>query len=234
MRIFWDLGAFNGCNLRYYLKKADLVVAVEANPTLFKIIQREFRREIQEGSLIVENVLLVARKHNETQYFYVHKTNPRISTSQKPVEKHFYERLEIRAVSLLEFLAKHQAPDFVKIDLEGLDSQILKELFTLKIFPLFISVEAWASDTMEILFESEKYNAFQLVEGQMVPLLYKKLKIQNKIGFEYFSFDSASAGPCAEDLPGPWYETEAFRRQFVKNNHIKWKDIHAVASPSMN
>ena len=30
--IIYDFGSNNGCNLAYYLKKADKVVAVEANP----------------------------------------------------------------------------------------------------------------------------------------------------------------------------------------------------------
>ena len=38
MKIIYDIGANNGDDIGYYLKKADQVIAVEANPDLSKRI----------------------------------------------------------------------------------------------------------------------------------------------------------------------------------------------------
>lgn len=232
MRIFWDLGAFDGCNLHYYLKKADLVVAVEGNSVLCEIINDKFRREIQEGNLVLENRILVAEKLNEKQTFYVNKTNLRLSTSLKPAKEILYERQEVPAISVKELEAKYGKPDFVKIDLEGLDRFIVAELMNLDIFPNFISVEACELDPLEILYASGRYNSFKLVEGELVPLLSKNLKIQTKTGFECLTFESGSAGPCSEDLAGPWFSFEDIRKEFVRNPHVKWRDIHATFIPN--
>ena len=102
----------------------------------------------------------------------------------------------------------------------------------LDIHPNFISVEAWELDSLEILYASGRYNSFKLVEGELIPLLGKKLKIQTKTGFEYLTFESGSAGPCSEDLAGPWFGFKAIRKEFVRISHIKWKNLHATFIPN--
>lgn len=45
-KIIYDVGANNGDDIEYYLKKSDLVIALEANPKLCEIIQDRFKSEI--------------------------------------------------------------------------------------------------------------------------------------------------------------------------------------------
>ena len=46
MKLIFDIGSNNGDDILYYLHKADLVVAVEANPKLCKLISKRFNKEI--------------------------------------------------------------------------------------------------------------------------------------------------------------------------------------------
>ncbi len=62
-KVIYDLGANTGDDIAYYLKKADKVVAVEANPTLAKQIESKYSAAISEGRLFVENCSSIPRLH---------------------------------------------------------------------------------------------------------------------------------------------------------------------------
>jgi hypothetical protein len=51
MKVIYDVGANNGDDIQYYLLKADLVVAIEANPTMTEIIKHRFQAEIASDRL---------------------------------------------------------------------------------------------------------------------------------------------------------------------------------------
>ena len=52
-RIIYDIGANNGDNIEYYLKKSDLVVAIEANPVLCQLITNRFSSDVKNKKLFV-------------------------------------------------------------------------------------------------------------------------------------------------------------------------------------
>lgn len=58
IRIIYDFGANDGDDIPYYLMKADLVVAVEANPGLCAQMSVRFADEVRSGRLIIENCVL--------------------------------------------------------------------------------------------------------------------------------------------------------------------------------
>ena len=43
-KVIFDFGAHKGQNIIYFLDRADYVVCVEANPTLYKNIKKNFRQ----------------------------------------------------------------------------------------------------------------------------------------------------------------------------------------------
>ena len=45
MKIIYDFGACVGDNIPYYLLKSDLVIAIEANPSLVERIKQKFEKE---------------------------------------------------------------------------------------------------------------------------------------------------------------------------------------------
>ena len=72
-RVIYDFGANNGDDLPYYLKKAERVVAVEANPALCREMEERFSAEIAEGRLRVENCVVVGEGATAEVHFYLHK-----------------------------------------------------------------------------------------------------------------------------------------------------------------
>lgn len=74
-KIIYDFGANTGENLPYYLKKADLVVAVEANPSLCVGIREKHCNEIQKGRLVVENCVITTEKKAKVVPFYISKVS---------------------------------------------------------------------------------------------------------------------------------------------------------------
>jgi len=61
-KVIYDIGANNGDDIPYYLQKADVVVAVEANPDLCKQLRERFVESIECGRLVVENCVVTARQ----------------------------------------------------------------------------------------------------------------------------------------------------------------------------
>ena len=62
-RIIYDFGANNGDDISYYLKKSDVVVAIEANPVLTKIIEKKYGDAINSGKIFIENCVLNAQRY---------------------------------------------------------------------------------------------------------------------------------------------------------------------------
>ena len=55
-KIIFDFGCNNGQNLNYFLHKADIVVAFEANINLVNKIKLEYKKFIENNKLIIENI----------------------------------------------------------------------------------------------------------------------------------------------------------------------------------
>ena len=83
-KIIYDFGANNGDNIPYYLLKSDLVIAVEANPELCKLIKNRFNKEIENKKLVVENCILISKTSFPTNKFYLHKERSLLSQFPKP------------------------------------------------------------------------------------------------------------------------------------------------------
>jgi len=83
-KIIYDFGSNNGDDIPYYLLKADLVVAVEANPALARHIESRFAHEIQEGRLAVENCVLTTCAEPQSVSFYVHNSDHVLSQFPRP------------------------------------------------------------------------------------------------------------------------------------------------------
>jgi FkbM family methyltransferase len=229
MRVIYDLGANNGCNIAYYLMKADKVVAVEANPKLANQIKAEFSSEIEQGRLVVENVVIsVTKSSKKSVPFYIHKTKDVLSQFPPPptnsLEK--FERVELPSKNLFNIIEENGAPYYIKIDLESFDAVVLRALFEKEIKPPFISAESHSIEIFSLLVANGNYNSFSLLDGKSVPKLYIDHPIETVTGRAKFSFKKHSAGPFGNDLKGKWLTADNFLRVLAIKN-LGWKDIHA-------
>ncbi len=228
-KIIYDFGANNGDDIPYYLKKAELVVAVEANPSLCQKIEERFCSAIQEGRLRVENCVLVGDGNAPEVYFYLHKRNHVLGQFPQPDENVIenYTKVLLPSKSVMQILDKHGAPYYIKIDIEHYEEVILKELFRHHVRPPFISAESHSSQVFALLVGMGEYSAFKLVDGATVAKKYKNYAICVGGGQEIYSFPHQSAGPFGEDILGEWMDADdLFHRLAAKK--LGWKDIHAT------
>ena len=228
-RIIYDFGANTGNDIPYYLKKADVVVAVEANPALCKSIESRFNSDLSAGRLHVENCVLTNGIETEVD-FYIDKRAHGGSRFPKPNDRVIdnFNKVKLPSLSPASVVERYGEPFYIKIDVEFYDNVILSELFLNNIYPTFISAEAHSIDIFALLVASGRYNAFKLVEGSNVAQKYRETPFISKDGVrEVYSFTDDSAGPFGEDIYGEWMTADNFFVLLALEG-LGWKDIHAT------
>lgn len=226
--VIYDFGANVGGNLGYYLEKADLVVAVEANPALCRAIEERFADEVAAGRLAIENVVVVPERGLTETPFFVHRAETVLSQLPRPSPRRADEFTEVvlPARHVVDIVARYGSPHYIKIDIEHSDAVILRELLRHGITPDYISAEAHDVDVFRLLVALGNYNAFKLVDGATVQDVFAAHEIATRGGRKPHSFARHSAGPFGNDLPGPWLDT-ATMTGLLGRVGLGWKDIHA-------
>lgn len=229
MKVIYDFGANNGDDIPYYLRKADRVVAVDANPVLTAQITQRFQAEIAAGRVIVINRVLAETDTTEPVPFYVHVRESVRSQFPRPSDAELpqFQPILVPARRPSDIVREYGAPHYIKIDIEGYDATILRELFTAGIRPDYISAESHHIDTFVTLAGIGGYRAFKLVDGPTVHTRYAKATIRGPMGDETYAFPLHAAGPFGDDIHGPWITADHFFRALGFAG-LGWKDIHAA------
>ena len=237
-KVIIDFGANKGQNIKYYLLKADIVVRVEANPKLVKEIQKNFSNHIRNKKLFIENVVVVGEKEDKKESidFYIHKKMDVLSTLINPNNNQDFFQAKIKSKPILEILEKYLTKNsifyFAKFDLEGYDAIAINAMLKADFYPMNISTEVHALESLEAICNSKKYIGFKLQEGNMVSR-YLNLPIKTKKGIKLMKFISHSAGPMGEDIPSDWLTEKSIRNK-LRVEGFGWKDVHATMSPNSN
>lgn len=226
--VIYDFGANAGGNIPYYLEKADLVVAVEANPALCRAIEERFPAEVAAGRLVIENVVVVAERGLTQTPFFVHRTTNVLSQLPRPPARSLaaFEQVVLPARHVVDIVARYGPPHYIKIDIERSDAAILRELLAHGITPDYISAEAHDVDVFCLLVALGNYKAFKLVDGATVQDVFAAHEIDTRGGRKPHAFPRHSAGPFGNDIPGPWRDRQTFF-QHLGQAGLGWKDIHA-------
>lgn len=234
-KIIYDFGANNGDDLPYYLKKADLVVAVEANPSLCRQMEERFSPAIRDGRLRIENCVVVIEGEDPQVYFYLHRRRHVLGQFPPPDESVIgdYEKVLLPSQPVMQIVRRHGAPYYIKIDIEHYDEAILKELFRNGVRPPFISAEASSIQVFALLAGLGEYGAFKLVDGATVGKKYRNHIIQVGEGREAYSFPPHSAGPFGEDIAGEWMNADDLFHVLAAKG-LGWKDIHATSTVELD
>lgn len=227
-RTIYDFGANNGDDIDYYLRKADRVVAVEANPVLAAQVRARFAEAIAAGRLAVENCVLTTQASSPSAPFYVHRTNHVLSQFPAPpaATAAQFERIELPAENVIGLMERHGPAHYVKLDLEHYDHVVLEALFRAGIVPPYISAESHSIEVFALMVALGGYEAFKLVDGRSVPTRYKDHPIATGEAGARHAFPEHSAGPFGEDIAGPWMTRNNFFR-LLSFAGLGWKDIHA-------
>lgn len=229
-KIIYDFGANNGDDIPYYLKKADLVVAIEANPSLCRSIEDRFSAAIAEDRLRVENCVVVAGSDAPEVNFYLHKRHHVLGQLPRPDQSVIgdYDTVMLPSRPVIEILQKHGPAYCIKTDIEGYDHILLKEMFKNGIRPPYISAESTTIQVFALLVALGEYRAFKLVEGETVASKYRDCEIAAKSGRERYSFPPHSAGPFGDDIAGEWMNADDLFSLLAEKG-MGWRDIHATS-----
>lgn len=226
--VIYDVGANNGDDLPYYLKKADRVVAVEANPVLCAQIAVRFAEAIECGHLIVENCVLVSDGQAAEVPFFIHRVQDVLSQFPRPTNIAEFDEVVLPAKTVATLFAAQGSPHFVKIDIEHYDEQILRAIFSAGFRPPFISAESHSIGVFAALVALGGYDTFKLVEGSTVADRYRAHPFVNRAGeTDVHSFPVHSAGPFGDDIDGEWMNASEFFKLLAFVG-LGWKDIHAT------
>jgi FkbM family methyltransferase len=225
MKIIYDIGSNNGDDIPYYLLKSDLVIAVEANPTLCDKIKIRFKNEINNGQLIVENFVIDVEEGKDSVPFYIHKHNHVLSQFTIPYNINDFIQVYLPSKNIISLIKEHGNPYYIKIDVEHFDQEILKAIFLANIFPPYLSAESHRIEIFTILANTEKYQKFKLIDGRTISEKYKNKSIETNKGLVKYSFPFHSAGPFGNDIDGVWLNKNELQ-DLLNKTGLGWKDIH--------
>jgi FkbM family methyltransferase len=225
-----DFGANEGQNINYYLSKADIVVCVEPNPNLAKMIRKNFSKPIHSKKLFIENLAVIEDSSKTEIDFYIHKRKNQLSSVIEPRHKNNFFIVKVKAKSITEILEKYLTKKtllyYTKFDLEGYDAIVISAMFKAGYFPLNLSTELSTPKNLEAIFHSGKYNGYKLHDNNTISE-YLSLPVKTRNGITTTEFTAHSAGPMGEDIPSPWLTKRSIRNK-LKIEGFGWKDIHAT------
>jgi FkbM family methyltransferase len=141
--LVFDVGANVGVKTAAFLSAGARVVAVEPNPFCVDEIRKMNRRALARGRLNIEAVAVSDSRRTVT--LTVFEGNSSVTTGSPD----FVERVEsyspvatrlitVPGITLDDLIERHGLPDFLKIDVEGMDAEVLKGLHRK---PKFLSFE---------------------------------------------------------------------------------------------
>ena len=216
--------------------KADVVVAVEANPTLCKEISDTFAIEIALGKLRVLNLVVgdYRTKSAGLVPFYIHKTRNVLSTIIKPSANELpnYEPRIVKSCPPGEIIRNEITSNdkvlYIKIDLEGFDSRVLDSIMVEGVKFEHLSLEAHDLSSLISALNHPDIKGLKLSPQKLVASRYGKSLIKDSNGvLHQYEFKNHSSGPFAEDLLGCFYPKELFLDYFLVSKP-GWKDIHVT------
>jgi FkbM family methyltransferase len=239
--LIFDFGFHNGDDTDFYLKKGFNVISIEANPILINKGIKRFSKYISEKKLILINKAI----NNKIGLvkFYIHLTKSDWSSCDQNLAESDGSKskeINIETTSLLELCKNFGIPRYIKVDIEGCDVMVAKQLFYLEEKPQFVSFEISKSNYYEIfswLFVSG-YKKFQLVNQLNNPSRKQNdYKVFEKKKIEY-NFTKYSSGFFGNDLSNDkWLSYERALSFYMKYKELKiidnkelalgWLDLHA-------
>lgn len=161
-RLVFDVGANHGEDTDFYLAKGMRVVAIEANPLLAEELRACYGPAIETGQLIVENIGLMDRRG--TLRFYRNLDCDHWSSffsNYGARDGTRFEVIEVATLTLRDLFARHGVPYYLKVDIEGADELVLRQLQAEPAKPAFVSVEEYGIQTLGDL-AAAGYDAFSI------------------------------------------------------------------------
>lgn len=188
-----DVGMHNGEDAAFYMHKGFRVVSIEANPTLCQQARERFSDRIKSGRLTILNVAITDEEGERDFYVNLHSDEWSSLDPQWGQREGKFKTIKVRTERFDKIIAAHGTPLYLKIDIEGADLTVLRQLANVPTKPRYISVEEHRLDYFPLLW-GLGYRGFKIVNQGIV---------QN-IDYPGWKFKGATSGPFANETAGQW------------------------------
>lgn len=215
-QLVFDLGFHKGEDSAYYLNAGYRVVAVEADPGLYAQGVSWFWESINKGQLTLINAAVVGwrRKQSfDTIQFHPHPTNTLWGTAsasycQRNAHTHgkpHGSEVVVPTISLEQLVTKYGCPYFLKIDIEGMDTEVVNDLERLTTVPAFVSWETGKQDLGKVIASHLRmrrlgYQRFRIVQQKNINEKFQRSGTSQKVP----PFSEHSSGPMPDRHPLGW------------------------------
>lgn len=202
--LIFDIGMHCGEDTAYYLWRGYRVVSFEANPDLVSLCRRRFTEEIATGRLEIRPGVLRGVDVRDHQTFFVNRDHSDWGTADPAWRDRNAgafgapsKPLLIAPVRVADILREVGVPFYAKIDIEGLDREVLAAFAEHPARPAFLSIESskscWDALEGEIdLLSSLGYRRFAAVQQRTIP----------GSTLHGFTFERHASGPFGDDVTG--------------------------------
>ena len=233
-KLIFDIGMHVGQDTEYYLKKGFRVVAVEANPSLALRAREVFKEYVQNDRLVIINKGISSQSFSSIP-FYVNQVDSAWSSFVESIGSRggSSEMIYVDVISFEQLLDEFGCPYYLKIDIEGLDLEVIKSLRGVNVRPKYLSAEN-GQEAMIRELAGLGYDSFKFIN--QAPIGGRKCHTPSREGLDVeHVFQHGSSGEFGEDTPGDWLSLnqviEVSNRYWSNPNRDAnidgWFDIHA-------
>jgi len=172
MDLIIDVGMHDGEDAAFYMHEGFRVVSIEANPALYQRARERFADQIKSGQLTILNVAIADEEGERDFYVNLHDDH---YSSLDPVygqREGKFKTIKVRTGRFDKIISTHGTPAYLKVDIEGADLTVLRQLANVPTKPRFISVEEHRLEYFPLLW-GLGYRGFKIVnQGQVKHLDY--------------------------------------------------------------
>jgi FkbM family methyltransferase len=232
----FDIGMHKGEDTEYYLRKGYRVAAFEANPGLVRICRERFKQQVTSGRLVIFEGLLRAEGSLDTAPFWVNQVHSDWGTAspgwRDRNRRAFHadsDLIQVPVVNLKAVIADLGVPHYAKIDIEGMDHEILRAFGAFEDRPKYVSVESDNSSFEALhaeieLLHSLGYRRFAAVQQRTIPGTEIRTLTVEALPMRH-TFERHASGPFGPDVHG-WTDRSGildnYRRIF--RDYERWGD----------
>lgn len=205
MKLIFDIGANSGRTIDIFKNKCEKVIAFEPNPELIKFLQDKYKNQ---------NVIIDSRgvsNHNGTQIFRIANIDTISTFSDDWINKSRFTNdwswnsgIVVETVTLESIINEYGIPDYIKIDIEGYEYEVLINFN--RLIPNTIFAFEWA--------EEQKYKIEQILNH-----------IKN-LNYNCFYFTFADTVLFEDEINWVTFENLNLIQDLVSERKDKWGMIY--------
>jgi FkbM family methyltransferase len=216
--LVFDVGMHRGEDTAHYLTRGFRVVGVEPNPTLVRRLRQRFAAEVRSGQVTIVPYALGAERGTtplgvpRDEHMTVLGTASTSHLARARRQGIEMDLVDVEVITLADLLGDFGTPWFVKIDIEGLDTEVVRTLRHVAARPPRLSMETVTTGPNASLrgvvgevrlLRELGYRRFKLVDQCRLAELDGAVLQAEGLPVAY-KYERNASGPFGDDAPGVW------------------------------